>query len=102
MTTIARHIGLLVPLGIWIATTQMGQILPDADCQGARLWTPVLSMGAAAVAFACILLSWLGTAGVKGRMGAFLASLYLLIGLTLTFAISLQAVASVLVSPCLR
>ena len=102
MMLISRHSSLLLPLAMWVVTTQLGQILPHVDCTGGLSWTWITTLAAAAIALASVTAPCLLALRENGRTPSFLGRLRLLIGGVITFALVLQVVASLLVNPCLR
>ncbi|WP_458094660.1 hypothetical protein [Roseomonas sp. WA12] len=96
--------GLVIGPAAWAANTQLGQMLPYPGCgAGFRFSLPLSAVA--------VLLSVLGS-GLSWRVSSFrrrdasmlgfLGSLGALTGLLVAFALLLQALASVLVSPCAR
>lgn len=96
--------GLLLGPIAWAASVQLGQALPHPECGGSF-------PASATVAGLATLLSLLGSAlswrvsGIRrdeeGWVG-FLGSLGVLMGMSVGFALLLQAMAGLLVSPCAR
>jgi hypothetical protein len=103
---LANWAGLLVAGLAWAVNTQFGQILPYVDCQReARFSAAVSLVGAVAAALAC-LVSWRSAArpatAATARTAAFVASMSAMAGLVFAFALSMQAVASLVLSGCER
>ncbi|QTK82056.1 Hypothetical protein AT6N2_L1262 [Agrobacterium tumefaciens] len=86
----------------WLLNTQLGQVLPPADCAIAVNVTAAVSFGCAVVALASAVIAQ-GRRGVEtSRLSLFIASLSVLIALIFAFALLLQGTASLLLSPCAR
>jgi hypothetical protein len=98
--------GLLVAGMAWAINTQLGQILPYLDCQReARFCSASSLIGAFAAGLACVV-SWrsasrLGTAA-PNRTAAFVGLMSAIAGMVFTFALSMQGVASLVLSGCER
>ncbi|MBC9177483.1 hypothetical protein IBL25_11085 [Roseomonas ludipueritiae] len=95
--------GLGVGPGIWALSTQLGQILPYAEC-GASI-RPSTFLGAAGVlmALASAWMSWRAAAGLRGQEALrFTGQLSALMGLLVAFALLLQTAATLVISACER
>ncbi|MBB4187029.1 hypothetical protein [Sinorhizobium terangae] len=101
-TGIAKYAGLLLACGAWAINTQLGQILPYADCGAGVSWSTVASFVAVAVALAGTLVSHARFGPSEPRAILFIAKLNVLAGLAFAFALLLQAAAAMLLDPCLR
>jgi hypothetical protein len=102
-----RLLALLSGLGvgpvIWALSTQLGQILPYAEC-GARIRPSMIFAGiGVVVALGSAWLSWRGAAGLRGQEAMrFTGGLAALMGLLFAFALLLQAAATLVISGCER
>ena len=95
--------GMVVGPALWALSTQLGQILPYAEC-GARIRASTLF---AAIAMVLTLgsawLSWRGAAGLRGQQAMrFTGQLGALMGLLFAFALLLQGAATLVISACER
>jgi len=106
MKPLARHVpaiacaGLIAAPALWALSTQLGLILPYAEC-GSH-FRPLLICAALTLllVLAAARLSW--RAPWPGRTGRFTARMCALLALALGFAVLLQAVASALLTGCER
>lgn len=96
--------GCVLGPGAWLANTQLGQVLPYAECGGdfrASLLFSGLGIGLSVLgAYA----SWRGSAlrGAPTRPFAFIGSLGALLGLLFAFALLLQGAAAMVLTGCER
>lgn len=97
---ITNFAGLFFAPMAWLINTQLGQILPAADCADRMSVTAVAAFGSAAVAAACAVLSQRSSGAGVSRLSGFVASVSTLTALIFAFALLLQGAASVLLSPC--
>jgi len=98
----ARYSGLVLAPAVWAISTQLGQILPYADCAGGTLWTLVATWGAALLATAGAAISLRGRAITVSRMTSFISGLSALVGFAFAFALFLQGAATLLLGACER
>jgi hypothetical protein len=91
--------GLVAGPAAWALNTQLGQILPYAECGGWFRPSLVFSVAAMMLSLAGAYLSWRtrgeGTVGFGGRLGA-------LLGLLFAFALLLQGLSTLILSGCDR
>lgn len=85
---------------LWAATTQVGQILPYADCSHGHRWTAVIALAAGALALLAGGVCWSNRS--LSRPGRFACAVAGLLALLLAFAILLQATAGFMLSGCER
>ncbi len=112
MTAGARHrwtlalAGWLVGPVCWAVAVQAGQILPYVDCRTQSPWSLTVPLVGAALSLASAGLAWRGQAG--GRSGArrgdaafsLVASLGVMLGLLMAFAMLLQAIGPMVLTGC--
>lgn len=106
MNWINRHPGLIASAGLivapaaWAVGTQLGLILPYAEC--ATSFRPLLISGLllTVVALWAGWVSW--GAPWEGRTGQFAARVFALLAAALAFSILLQALASAILTGCER
>jgi len=99
--------GLLIAPTVWAINMQLGEILPDIDCFHQSRWSASLSfVGAAGAALAgAVSWRWADRAQLAVPLTAtsrFVASLGALSALVFAFALSMQGVASLVLSGCER
>src|ERR1700712_4454083 len=97
--------GLLIAPALWAMNMQLGQILPYVDCARQSRLSAFISFIAAAAAIlgAAISWRWAHRARMAARLTAtssFLAWLSALSALNFAFALSLQGIASLVLSGC--
>lgn len=105
-------LGLIVGPSVWALNTQLGQILPYAQCGLPLPVTALLSTASAAVSLLAGFLSWRGVGGPpkadEAGRSAFPASFPLIVGLSglfgliFAFALLMQGAASLWLSGCER
>ena len=112
--SISRHwisllnwVGLLIGALGWAINTQLGQILPYLDCRHQARYSAIACFIGAAAAFVAGIVSWRsagrpGTAAVPVRTSDFAGSLSALAALVFVFALSMQGMASLVLSGCER
>lgn len=93
--------GLLVAPAVWAINTQLGLMLPYADCGSASHGSIILSFAAFLMAAASALISFRGHAHAS-RTSLFIMRLSVLVGLAFAFALILQGAATLLINPCER
>jgi hypothetical protein len=104
--TFVNWAGLLVAALAWAINTQLGQILPYLDCQRKAQFSAAASLiGAFAAGLACVL-SWRSVGGLRSaapnRTARFVGLMSALAALVFAFALSMQGMASLVLSGCER
>ena len=99
--------GLLIAPAVWAVNMQLGEILPNIDCIHQSRWSAIISfVGATAAVFAgAISWRWADRARFAAPLTAtsgFVASLGALATLVFAFALSMQGIASLVLSGCER
>ena len=84
----------------WLANTQLGQMLPYAECAGGFRFSILASFLGASLAALGGLLSWRGSRR-QGQV-RFFGTAGALVGLTIAFALVLQGAAALVLSGCER
>lgn len=103
----ARRIGLLACAGLiaaplaWAVNTQLGLILPDADCGASLRASPPLSLLLLAGALTAGWLSW-RTRAEAAATRRFVAGVSALVSFVLAFGLLLQSAAALLLTGCER
>jgi hypothetical protein len=99
--------GLLIAAAAWAINTQLGEILPYVDCRNQSRWSAVLSF--VGVACACIAGAaswrWANHARLAAPLKAtstFIASMGALSAPVFAFALTMQGMASLVLSGCER
>jgi hypothetical protein len=97
--------GLWVAALLWAVNTQLGQILPYNDCEGKIRISAVVSAALAIVALLAGSISWRCWRTAPARSGSpntfrFAAALSSLSALVFAFALTLQAIASMVLTGC--
>lgn len=98
----AQFGGLIIPPAAWAASTQLGQILPHADCAAGIMSTAIVSFLATLLAITGTLISYRAHAASVSRGVLFVSSLSLMIGAAFVFALFLQGAATLLLDACAR
>jgi hypothetical protein len=96
-----RFYGFAIAPVAWALTTQLGQILPYADCAARTNWTLAACAGALTASAAGAVAAgrhWRQWSPSQRKFG----QTFLAIALVFVFAICLQGAASMLLSPCAR
>jgi hypothetical protein len=96
------YAGMTAAPAAWAAATQLGQILPYADCVQQMSYSLIVVAAGLAVALAGVVVSYVGQNGTDGRTRVFAGRLSIGIGLAFAFALVLQGAATLLLSPCQR
>lgn len=101
---VPAYTALLAVPAVWGVAVQLGQILPYADCAHQSNHTAVVVFGTLIVAAAGCLLSWNAAviAPNEARLQKFVGLVAVLTSLVLAFALSLQFLASSMLSACER
>ena len=100
IATWKRYAGMTLAPAAWAVTTQLGQILSYADCNGHISWSLAATVLGAALAAAGAFVSYLGQGRTSDRTALFETYLSVGVGLAFTFALLLQGTATLLLSPC--
>jgi hypothetical protein len=96
-----RTAGLIAAPLVWLAMTQIGQILPYHDCEARTSLLAFVVAGGIAVTFAALTVS-VPDKRMSGRSNFFISRLSVGIALIFIFALALQALAAVMLNPCQR
>jgi hypothetical protein len=99
-------VGLLIAPLAWAVSTQLGQILPYLDCQHQARFSAIASFAGALCACMAGAISW-RSASCASRLEpqpalAFMGSVSALSASVFAFALSMQGIASVVLSGCER
>jgi hypothetical protein len=106
-----RSAGFVLGPLAWTVNTELGQVLPHAECGTPIPASALISLAAIAVALIGAFLSWRASRTrvsnqphyLEGRASMrFLDQLGTLVGVTFAFALVLQSAAGFIVSPCER
>lgn len=104
--------GLVAPPALWAVNTQLGEILPYAECGAPLKYAALTSLPAALLSLGAGLLSWRVT--VRNRSDAtlgitpypasyeFVGLLSVLMGAAIGFALVLQGLSSLVLTGCER
>ena len=102
----ASSAGLLIAAAAWAINTQLGEILPYADCRNQSRWSAIVSFLGLAAACLAGALSWRWNqrrlAPPLTAASTFIASMGALSALVFAFALSMQGIASLVLSGCER
>jgi uncharacterized membrane protein YqjE len=98
---------LAIASAAWALNTQLGEILPYVDCQHQARFSAAASFIALLLAGAAAVVSWRATrsaerAGPLTAVSGFVGALSALAALVFIFALSMQGVASLVLSGCER
>jgi hypothetical protein len=111
MRNLQRSAGFVLGPLAWTVNTELGQVLPHAECGTLIPTSALISVVAMALALLGAHLSWRVSRTrvsadphyIEGRTSMrFLDQLGALVGLTFAFALALQSAAAFIVSPCER
>jgi hypothetical protein len=99
--------GLALASAAWAINTQLGEMLPYLDCRQQARYSAYASLAALLLAFVAAIVSWRGSSRAQNTepftaTSGFIGGLSALSALVFTFAIFLQAIASVVLSGCER
>lgn len=86
----------------WAITTQLGQILPYADCARQMPSTLIAAAAGVVIALSGAALSYFAQQSEHGPTQLFIGRLSVGMGLAFGFALTLQALATGLVNACQR
>jgi phosphoglycerol transferase MdoB-like AlkP superfamily enzyme len=92
--------GFIISPAAWIASTQLGQILPYSDCRVDLTFTTFTAAIAALVSIGGVALSTRRMQQNPSRMRTFVGRIAVLFGAAISFALLLQLVSSMVISPC--
>ncbi|MBY5359930.1 hypothetical protein HFO97_08105 [Rhizobium leguminosarum] len=84
----------------WAVSTEVGQMLPSADCDMGTGWIIFATFLSAALAMAGVLISWRSHVSAVSRSARFISKVSVLFGITFAFALILQGAAALLLNPC--
>ena len=103
----ASSAGLLIAAAAWAINTQLGEILPYADCRNQSRWSAIVAfLGLAAACLAgAVSWRWANQTRLAAPLTAastFIASMSALSALLFAFALSMQGVASLVLDGCER
>ncbi|WP_426954387.1 hypothetical protein [Muricoccus radiodurans] len=89
---------------LWAVNTQLGQVLPYAECGGPWPASAILSAVGVLLSLGGAAMSWRVSGLRQGGSGCtgFMASVGALVGVLTAFALLLQSLSGLLVSPCAR
>jgi hypothetical protein len=104
--------GLVLPPMLWAVNTELGQLLPYAECGSPLKYAAITSLPAAILSLGAGLLSWQATARNRSDAAlgvtpypasdAFVGLLSALMGATIGFALFLQGLSSLVLTGCER
>jgi len=99
--------GLAVASAAWATNTQLGEILPYVDCRHQARFLALASFAALLLVGAAAILSWRASSRARNRApvtatSGFIGALSALSAVIFAFALSMQAVASLVLSGCER
>lgn len=98
-----RYAGLIWAPLVWALNTQLGQMLPYADCRSGTLFTAFAAAAAVIIALGASCLSYMRLAtSAPSRNSVFFGWLSVLCGLIFAMALTFQGAASLLLNPCER
>ncbi|WP_431324607.1 hypothetical protein [Rhizobium sp. YTU87027] len=100
MMMTAKYAGLVLAPAIWAINTQLGLVLPYADCGTEMSSTLLVCAAAILLAVGSALISYAGRVSAGARTTLFLCDLSTLTALIFAFALILQGVGSWLVNGC--
>jgi len=86
----------------WAMATQLGQILPNQDCQTRVSWSLFATIAAILAALGSAGISWSGASQVAPQVHRFVSYLSILVALAIAFALFLQGTATLMIDPCDR
>jgi uncharacterized membrane protein YqjE len=99
--------GLSISSAAWAVNMQLGQILPYLDCRHQARFSALASFAATLLACVAAVASWRATARARSTQpltatSVFLGSMSALSALIFAFALSMQGIASLVLSGCER
>jgi hypothetical protein len=99
-------LGLLVASAVWAVNTELGQILPDLDCESQVRFSAIGSFAGVAAACLAGLISWRAASRTRtfGQRATlkFVGSVSALSAVVLAVALSMQGLASLVLNGCER
>lgn len=98
----AEYAGLVLAPALWALNTQLGQILPYADCSQRSMTAALASTVCAVLATACALLTLRAWSRTPSRSARFISAISWLAGFAFAFALFQQGAAAVLIPACLH
>jgi hypothetical protein len=99
-TAIIQYAALLVPVGLWGLTTQLGQIVPSVDCDRNTDLALTACLLAVIVSLSAVGVGAMASKPKNGRGAVQFGIMCWCGGLLFSFAIFLQGAAALLISPC--
>ena len=107
LTRFSLIAGLLIAPSAWAIVMQLGEILPSFDCQHQLRSLAIIAFSGMLLACLAALVSWwsvirVRTAGSFTATSIFLGSLSAASALIFVFALSMQGIASLVLSGCER
>jgi surface polysaccharide O-acyltransferase-like enzyme len=97
-----RWAGLIGAPAFWMINTQLGQMLPSAECQTRFSWSLLAAALALLAALASAGISWSGLSENQSRTSTFLSYLSVFVALAIAFALLLQGAATLMIDACDR
>jgi energy-converting hydrogenase Eha subunit A len=99
--------GLLIASSAWALNTQLGEILPYLDCQHQARFSATVSFVALLITCGAAAMSWRAgrraqTAAPLTATSGFIGAMSALSALIFAFALSMQGIASLVLSGCER
>lgn len=94
------YVGVSAAPVAWAITTQLGQILPYGDCLKEMSSSLVTAVAGVVVGLAGVAVSYFGRNASGDRTRLFVNRLSVGIGLAFSFALVLQAAATLMVNAC--
>jgi hypothetical protein len=99
--------GLVIASAVWAINMQLGEILPYLDCQHQARLAALVSFTAMLLACVAAVISWRATIRVRRAeplttTAGFVGGLSALSALVFAFALSMQGIASLVLSGCER
>jgi hypothetical protein len=99
--------GLAIASAVWAINMQLGEILPYIDCAHQARFSALASFAGLAVACVAAVVSWRAMRRVQGvapltATSSFVGALSALSALIFMFALSMQGIASLVLSGCER
>jgi hypothetical protein len=106
LTVLSLCLGLLVASAVWVLNTELGQILPYVDCERQARFSAVVSFAGVVAAALAGSISWRAASRARtcGQQATleFTGSVSALCALVFAFALSMQGIASMVLTGCER
>ncbi|WP_458759615.1 hypothetical protein ACSVBT_02080 [Afipia sp. TerB] len=87
---------------IWAVNIQLGQILPSIDCRSQSHLSAIASIVCGTIAALTVAASWRSARGLSDHTVLFMSGISSLSGAVFTFALIMQALASMVLTGCER